>query len=276
MQAFFEKDLIMTQTALSRLSSARRIVVKVGTSTLTHANGTMDLHRIERLTRALSDLQNDGKEIVLVSSGAIGVGFSKLGQTRENKTLAEKQAAAAVGQCGLMDLYDRLFSQYSHVIGQILITRDVIEDEKRRDNVINTFEALIRARCIPIVNENDTVSCEEIEFGDNDTLSAHVAHLCRADLLIILSDVDGLYSENPRNSESATLIREVSAIDENLRAAAGGAGTSRGTGGMRSKLDAAEIMLRYDIPMVITSGKDPENLYRVLSGDFTGTLFCAQ
>ncbi len=266
----------MTQTCAARLNAARRIVVKVGTSTLTHANGSMDLHRIEKLVRALSDLQNDAKEIVLVSSGAIGVGFARLGETRENKTLSQKQAAAAIGQCGLMDLYDRLFSQYAHIIAQILITRDVIEDEKRRANVVGTLDELIRARCIPIVNENDTVSCEEIEFGDNDTLSAHVAHLCRADLLINLSDVDGLYSANPRADEGATLISEVHKIDDRIRAAAGGAGTARGTGGMRSKLDAAEFAMAHDIPMVITSGKDPENLYRVLEGKFTGTLFCKE
>ncbi len=258
------------------LSNAHRIVIKVGSSSLTHSNGTMDLRHIEELVRVIADLQNEGREMILVSSGAMSVGFARLGQTKEGKTLSQKQAAAAVGQCGLMDLYDRLFSQYSHVIGQILITRDVVEDEVRRNNARNTFHTLIESRCIPIVNENDTVSYEEIEFGDNDTLSAHVAHLCDADLLINLSDVDGLYSANPREDKDARLIPVVHEITDELRQMAGGAGTVLGTGGMRSKLEAAEFTLRHGIPMVITSGAHPCDLYRVLEGDFFGTLFCAK
>lgn len=258
------------------LSSARRIVVKVGSSTLTHANGTMDLRRIESLVRVLSDLQNGGREMILVSSGAMSVGFARLGQTKEGKTLAQKQAAAAVGQCGLIDLYDRLFSEYGHVVAQVLITRDVVEDDVRRDNARRTFCTLIESGCIPVVNENDTVSYEEIEFGDNDTLSAHVAHLCHADLLINLSDVDGLYSENPRAVATAERIPVVREITEHLHEIAGGAGTVLGTGGMRSKLEAASFAMRHAIPMVITSGTDPKNIYRVLEGEDSGTLFLAR
>lgn len=258
------------------LKNARRIVVKVGSSTLTHENGTMDMRRIETLVRVLSDLQNEGREMILVSSGAMSVGFARLGQTKVGKTLAQKQAAAAVGQCGLIDLYDRLFSEYSHVIAQILITRDVVENEARRENARRTFSTLISSGVIPVVNENDTVSYEEIEFGDNDTLSAHVAHLCHADLLINLSDVDGLYSANPRTDKDARLIPLVEEITQKLYEIAGGAGTDLGTGGMHSKLEAASFAMRHNIPMVITSGAEPKNIYRVLEGDFVGTLFCNQ
>ncbi|MBR6530193.1 MAG: glutamate 5-kinase [Clostridia bacterium] len=258
------------------LQNARRIVVKVGSSTLTHANGSMDFRRIEDLVRTLSDLQNAGKEMILVSSGAMSVGFARLSQTKEGKTLAQKQAAAAVGQCGLIDLYDRLFSEYSHVIAQILITRDVVENDVRRENARRTFCTLIESGVIPVVNENDTVSYEEIEFGDNDTLSAHVAHLCHADLLINLSDVDGLYSANPRADENAKLIPHVGEITDELYEIAGGAGTVLGTGGMHSKIEAASFAMKHGIPMVITSGADPKNIYRVLEGDFVGTLFCAK
>ena len=258
------------------IANARRIVVKVGSSTLTHQNGTMDLRRIEALVRVLSDLQNEGREMILVSSGAMSVGFARLGQTKEGKSLAEKQAAAAVGQCGLIDLYDRLFSEFNHVIAQVLITRDVVENDARRDNARRTFCTLIESGVIPVVNENDTVSYEEIEFGDNDTLSAHVAHLCHADLLINLSDVDGLYSANPRADASARLIPEVSEITPELYEIAGGAGTALGTGGMHSKLEAASFAMRHGIPMVITSGAAPKNVYRVLEGAFVGTLFSAK
>lgn len=263
-------------TNMQDFSNARRIVVKVGSSSLTHGNGTMDLRRIESLVRVISDLQNEGREMILVSSGAMSVGFARLGQTKEGKSLAEKQAAAAVGQCGLMDLYDRLFSEFSHVIGQVLITRDVVEDEVRRENARRTFCTLIESRCIPIVNENDTVSYEEIEFGDNDTLSAHVAHLCHADLLINLSDVDGLYSANPRKDAHAERIPLVRAITPEIYGISGGAGTALGTGGMHSKIEAAEFAMRHKIPMVITSGADPKNIYRVLEGKAVGTLFAAQ
>ncbi len=263
----------MTQNSFE---NARRIVVKVGSSTLTHENGTMDLRRIEELVRVLSDLQNGGREMILVSSGAMSVGFARLGQTKEGKSLAEKQAAAAVGQCGLIDLYDRLFSEYSHVIAQVLITRDVVEHSARHANARRTFATLLSSGVIPVVNENDTVSYEEIEFGDNDTLSAHVAHLCDADLLINLSDVDGLYSANPRADENARRIPVVHEITDELYEIAGGAGTALGTGGMHSKLEAASFAMRHGIPMVITSGADPKNIYRVLEGTAVGTLFAAK
>lgn len=263
----------MTQDCLK---NARRIVVKVGSSTLTHENGTMDLRRIEALVRVLSDLQNAGKEMILVSSGAMSVGFARLGQTKVGKTLAQKQAAAAVGQCGLIDLYDRLFSEYSHVVAQVLITRDVVENEARRENARRTFSTLVEGGVIPVVNENDTVSYEEIEFGDNDTLSAHVAHLCDADLLINLSDVDGLYSANPRKDANARLIPLVEEITDEIYEIAGGAGTELGTGGMHSKIEAASFAMRHNIPMVITAGADPKVIYGVLEGNFVGTLFSAK
>ena len=278
MQVFFQKGLFMKENLSARaaLAGARRIVVKVGSSSLTHENGTMDLLKIETLVRVLADLQNAGKEMILVSSGAMSVGFARMGETKENKTLAEKQAAAAVGQCGLMDIYDRFFSQFSHVIGQVLITRDVVENPVRFENARNTFLTLISTGCIPVVNENDTVSYEEIEFGDNDTLSAHVAHLCDADLLVILSDVDGLYTANPRRDASARFIPEVDAITDEIRAIAGGAGSALGTGGMHSKIEAAEFATEHGTPVVIASGTDPKILYRVLASEEVGTLFCAR
>lgn len=258
---------------MSILSDANRIVVKVGTSTLTHKTGMLNIRRIEALVKVLSDLKNSGKEIVLVTSGAIGVGVGKLSLPTKPSDMPTKQACAALGQSELMYVYDKHFSAYNHNAAQILLTRDIIEHESRKINVINTFERLLELKVIPIVNENDTVSIEEIEFGDNDTLSAIVSELVKADLLIILSDIDGLYDKDPKENADATLIHEVSCVDAELIAKAGGAGSARGTGGMVTKLHAAKLSMDAGIPMIIANGKNPLCLYDLLDGVQLGTLF---
>lgn len=263
--------------ARKRLKEAKRIVVKVGTSTLTYENGNINLGRIEKLTRVLSDMINSGKEVVLVSSGAIGIGVSKLKLKEKPTEIREKQAVAAVGQCELMHIYSKFFADYSHVVGQVLLTRDVIEDDHIRQNVYNTFETLLDKGIVPIVNENDTVSIDEIEnivkFGDNDQLSAIVAGLIKADLLVILSDIDGFYDSNPKENENAKLLEEVEKITEELEECAGGAGTNLGTGGMITKLLAGKIAEKYDVDMVLANGEEPSILKRVIDGENIGTLF---
>lgn len=251
----------------------KRIVVKVGTSTLTHSTGRLDLRHLETLARVLSDIKNMGLDVVLVTSGAIGVGMSKLGMTVRPKELRYKQAAAAVGQCELMHIYDKFFLDYSQVVGQILITKNDITEKNRREMVENTFEALFELGAIPVVNENDTTGVDEILFGDNDTLSAEVAALVRADLLIIFSDIDGLYDSDPRENENANIIPRVREIDDSLRALAGGAGTKLGTGGMVTKIHAAEVCFENEIPMVITNGENIAAAYDILAGKIAGTLF---
>ena len=255
------------------ISQAHRIVVKVGTSTLTYENGRLNLRRIETLVRVLSDIKNSGREIILVTSGAIGVGTGQLGLTERPRDTAGKQAAAAVGQCELMYSYDKQFSTYGHVTAQVLLTRDVVEDGHRKDNVVNTISRLLEYGAVPIVNENDTVAVEEIEFGDNDTLSAIVAVLSHADALVMLTDIDGLYTADPRSHADARLIPVVAAIDDTLRGAASGAGSSRGTGGMITKLNAAEIATGAGIPTVIMNGANPRRLYDLFDGEPEGTLF---
>ena len=203
-----------------KITEAKKIVVKVGSSTLTYENGNINLGRIEKLTRVISDLQNSGKQVVLVSSGAIAVGVNKLKLKKKPDTIREKQAVASVGQCELMHVYSKFFGEYSHIVGQVLLTRDVVEDDHIRENVINTFETLMENKIIPIVNENDTVSIDEIEnivkFGDNDNLSAIVAKLCKADLLIILSDIDGFYDGDPRTNKSAKMLNVVERVTKEL------------------------------------------------------------
>ncbi|MEA4832390.1 Glutamate 5-kinase [bioreactor metagenome] len=253
----------------------RKVVIKVGTSTLTHKTGMINIRKIENIVKVLSDLQNSGKEIILVSSGAVSAGFAKLGESNEDRTLEEKQAAAAVGQCELMNMYDRLFSLYGHTVAQILITKDAVDNEERRQNVRNTFRSLINRRCIPIVNENDSVSFEGIKFGGNDTLSAYVAMLTDAELLINMSDIDGLFDKNPREFPDARLIPVVGEVDAAIKSCAGGAGSSRGTGGMIKKIEAAEIVTSTGIPMIIINGASPDILYKVFEGDFIGTIFTA-
>jgi len=258
------------------LSNSQRIVIKVGSSTLTHDSGAINLSRMDKLSQIISDLLNQKKEIILVSSGAIAVGVSKLKLSERPKAIQEKQAAAAVGQSELMHLYSKFFSEYGHTVAQILLTKDVVEEEVKRTNVINTFESLIHKGILPIVNENDTVATDEIEFGDNDSLSALVATLINADLLILLSDIEGLYEADPKKNPDAKLISLVETIDESVWAKAGGAGSSRGTGGMATKLKAAQIATSAHIDMVIALGAHPEIISDILQGKDIGTLFIAQ
>ena len=257
----------------------QRIVVKVGTSTLTRGSGSMNLQNMEHLTRTLADLKGMGHEIILVSSGAIGVGTKKLRLEERPTELRMKQATAAVGQCMMMHLYDKLFSEYNRTVAQILLTGDDVEDPIRAQHLSSTFSALLELGVIPVVNENDSVSSAEIEtghckvLGDNDTLSAIVARLCGADLLVLLSDIDGLYDADPRTHPDAKLIHHVSAITPELRAMAGGAGTWRGTGGMATKLNAAQLALDAGIDMVISNGARMEELYDIVAGKNIGTRF---
>jgi glutamate 5-kinase len=258
------------------LLNSQRIVIKVGSSTLTHESGAINLNRLDKLAQIISDLLNQKKEVVLVSSGAIAVGISKLKLSERPKSTQEKQAAAAVGQGELMHLYSKFFSEYGHMVAQILLTKDVVEEDKKRTNVINTFESLIQKGILPIVNENDTVATDEIEFGDNDSLSALVATLIQADLLILLSDIEGLYEEDPKQHPEAKLISLVEKIDETILSKAGGAGSTRGTGGMATKLKAAQIATFAHIDMVIALGSKPEIIEDILQGKDIGTLFIAQ
>jgi glutamate 5-kinase len=260
---------------LEEIKDSKRIVIKVGTSTLTHDGGKLNLRRIESLVRVISDFKNQKKEIVLVSSGAIGVGVNKMGLKTRPETMAGKQAVAAVGQCELMHLYSKLFSEYHYAVGQILLTRDVVEHPQKRENAKNTFETLLKVGAVPVVNENDTVAVEEIEctFGENDTLAAIVAEIVEADLLVNLSDISGLYTADPRMDKSATLIRVVDQITETIENLAGGAGTSRGTGGMLSKISSAKIANAAGVTMIITSGENPSILYDILDGHHIGTVF---
>ena len=252
---------------------SQRIVVKVGTSTLTHATGHLNLRRIEKIVKVLSDMQNSGIRVVLVSSGAVSAGVAKAGLGHIPSTPEEKQAMAAIGQSELMKIYDRFFSDFGQTVGQILMTKDVLTNPDRRAAAENTFNRLLQMRCIPIVNENDSVSTDELtKFGGNDILSAHVAKLCRADVVLNLSDVDGLYDSDPRTNPDAKLISRVDRIDE-IMDLAGGAGTDRGTGGMIAKLKAAKLCTEDGIPMFILNGHDPEILYTLLDGGHVGTYF---
>ena len=260
----------------------KRVVVKVGTSTLTHDGGELNFRSFERLARVLSDLKNMGWEIILVSSGAIAVGANKLRMEKRPEELRLKQAAAAVGQCELMHIYDKFFSEYGSVVAQILLTGEDVGHPEVRQNLINTFDSLLELGIIPIVNENDSVSHAEIEaslsehkvFGDNDTLSAVVAVLCGASQLVLMSDIDGLFDGDPRRDPDAKLIKEVKKVDCGLRALAGGAGSGRGTGGMITKLHAAETAMNAGIDMVITNGERPEDLYEIIGeGTPIGTRF---
>ena len=258
------------------LQHAKTVVVKIGTSTLTYENGKLNLRRIEYLCRTLSDLQNSGRRIVLVSSGAIGVGVGKLGLARRPDETAKKQALAAVGQCELMFIYDKFFGEYHQNVAQVLLTADVTARENSRTNVVNTFSELLSMGIIPIVNENDTVAVDELEgrnFGDNDTLSAIVASLVGADALVILTDIDGLYDSDPRKNPQAKLISHVPVITSKVRKMAGGAGSSLGTGGMATKITAAELCMDAGIPMMVANGDKQGLLYDIVDGKEVGTLF---
>lgn len=258
---------------MKSLKDAKRIVFKIGTSSLTYETGLINIRQIEALARILSDIRNSGREIILVSSGAISVGFAKLGIPRTARSMPEKQAAAAVGQCELMYLYDKYFTEYHHKLGQVLLTREDIDHENRKNNIINTFESLLHVGAIPVVNENDTVATEEISVGDNDTLSAVVASLTHADALVILSDIDGLFTANPATHPDARLIPHVTAIDAHLEEIAGGAGSMRGTGGMATKISAAKICFENDCTMSIINGKNLNRIYDLLEGQQVGTVF---
>lgn len=261
---------------MASLKEAKRIVVKVGTSTLTYETGKTNIRRMMKLVSVLSDLLNSGIEVVLVTSGAIGVGVGKLGLKERPKDTPGRQAAATVGQCELMFMYDKLFGEYGHTVGQLLITRGDIDNDERRGNLINTFEQLFEYGAIPIVNENDSVAVEEIVFGDNDSLSAIVAKLVKADALIILTDIDGLFDGDPRMNVEARLIPIVDEIDEQVMSLAGDSGTNRGTGGMVTKLHAAKIATDSGIHTVVMNGDSPQDLYKVLEGRQIGTLFRAK
>ena len=254
-----------------------RIVVKVGTSTLAHAGGRLNIRRVELLCKVLSDLKNAGCEVVLVSSGAIGMGVGKLGLKGRPEDMPGKQAAAAVGQCELMYTYDKLFAEYNHTVAQILLTADDIQDSIRSRHVHDALEQLLKWGVLPIVNENDAVAIDEIgihtTIGENDSLSAIVAKLVGADLLVLLSDIDGLYTEDPHKNPNATLIPVVEDITPEIISLAGGAGSSLGSGGMATKLKAAQIATNAGIDMVITNGEDPERLYALLDGKSIGTKF---
>ena len=256
----------------------RRIVVKVGTSTLTNELGNSNLRLMEELSRVLADVQNMGNEVVLVSSGAIAVGANKMHLSEKPKEMRLKQAAAAVGQCENMFLYDKFFGYYDKTVAQILLNADDIRQEVKKENLSNTFETLLENGIIPIVNETDSVSYTEIEseeklFGDHDMLSAVVAVLCRADLLVILSDIDGFYDKDPRFYKDAKVIDRIEVIDEEVYKLAGGAGSRRGTGGMRTKLQAADLATSQGISVIVTNGQNPKALYDIAEGVKVGTLF---
>jgi len=257
---------------MRNLKPTNKIVIKVGTSTLTFDNGSLNLKRIEELVRVLADIKNSGKQVVLVSSGAIGVGVSRLRLSERPQDIKGKQAAAAVGQCQLMSIYDEFFRRYNQVVGQVLLTKDVITNETMHENAVNTFDALLKYDVIPIVNENDTVSTYEIMFGDNDRLSAYVANIVGADLLIMLTDIDGLYDKNPAEP-GAKLISEVDEITDEIRKSAGGVGSSRGTGGMATKIMAVEIAAESATRTIIMDGESPMAIYDVLEGAEIGTYF---
>lgn len=256
----------------------KRIVVKVGTSTLTNEIGKTDLRIFDRLAMVLSDVQNMGYEVILVSSGAIAVGRNKLNAKENPASMRMKQAAAAVGQCSIMHLYDKFFEDYDKTIAQILLNAEDIEQEEKKENLTNTFNTLLEMGIIPVVNENDSVSYTEIEskerlFGDNDMLSAVVAILCKAKRLIILSDIDGFYDCDPRLNQNAKLLQQIDIIDESVYSLAGGAGSRRGTGGMKTKLRAASLATAQGIDTIITNGKNPSAIYDIIEGRKVGTLF---
>lgn len=255
------------------LKDVKRLVVKVGTSTLTYDTGKTNIRRMHKLVSVLSDIVNSGIEVALVTSGAIGVGVGKLGLKERPSDISGRQAAATVGQCELMFMYDKLFGEYGHTVGQLLITKSDVDSEERRKNLVNTFEKLFDYGAVPIVNENDSVAVDEIVYGDNDSLSAIVAKLVNADALIILTDIDGLYDDNPNENEDAKLISQVDKITDELIAVAGGHGSRFSTGGMVTKLHAAQIAMDAGIDTIVMNGAAPENIYKALDGKQIGTFF---
>ena len=256
-----------------------RTVVKVGTSTLTYENGKINYRRIEQLCKVLCDLHNSGEDILLVSSGAIGVGMGKTGLSRRPAETKKKQALAAIGQCELMFMYDKMFGEYNHNVAQILLTADTVETNSKRENVYNTIDSLLDMDIIPIINENDTVAIDELDgnnFGDNDMLSAIVSRIVAADRLIILTDIDGLYDSNPRTNPDAQKIDIVTKITKDITEMAAGSGSNRGTGGMITKLFAADYATKRGIEVHVINGQNPNLLYQVFDGECPGTVFLAQ
>lgn len=252
-----------------------KITVKVGTSTLTHKTGRLNIRRVEELCKVLSDVKNAGHDVVLVSSGAIGMGVGKLNMSEKPSDMPTKQAAAAVGQCELMYVYDKLFQEHNHTVAQLLITGEDLADQTRHDNFTNTLNRLIELGAIPIINENDTIATSEIAVGDNDTLGALVAASVSSDIFIVLTDIDGLYTSDPRRDPEAKLISEVREITEEMLEGAGGKGSSLGTGGMATKLSAAKIAMEAGVDMIIVNGSSPEIIYDAVEGKAVGTRFVA-
>lgn len=264
----------VSRARFDRREHDMRIVVKVGTSTLAHPTGRLNIQRMEKLCKVLSDLKNMGHEIILVSSGAIAMGFGKLNLSERPKDVPTKQASAAVGQCELMYIYDKLFTEYNHTVAQLLITApDIEEGGVRKQNFHNTLARLLELGALPVINENDTISTEEFGIGDNDTLSAIVAVTIQADLLILLSDIDGLFDGDPRKNPDAKLIDTVEKIDEHIISLGGGSGSNLGTGGMATKLRAAQMATAAGCEMVIANGQTPDILYDVAAGKRVGTRF---
>ena len=250
-----------------------RIVIKIGTSTLAHPTGHLNIRRVEALCKVISDIKNAGHQVILVSSGAIGMGVGKLGLTSRPRDIPTKQAAAAVGQCELMYTYDKLFSEYNHTVAQLLITGDDVANERRYANFRNTMNRLLELGAMPILNENDTVATDEIVIGDNDSLAAIVARSVDAEMLILLSDIDGLYTADPHKDPGAKLIHRVTKLDASILALAGVSSSSQGTGGMVTKLHAAQVCMECGCAMVIANGNNPANLYAIMDGQQIGTMF---
>lgn len=250
-----------------------RIVIKIGTSTLAYPTGHLNIRRVEELCKVISDIKNAGNQVIVVSSGAIAMGIGKLGLQERPKDIPTKQAAAAVGQCELMYIYDKLFGEYNHTVAQLLITSEDVENDARHTNFSNTLTRLMDLNAIPIINENDTVATKEIVIGDNDTLAAIVAQSVKADKLVLLSDIDGLYTADPRKDPNAQLISVIHAISDDVLALAGGSGSNLGTGGMITKLEAAKICLSCGCDMIITNGNNPQKLYDIMDGKAIGTTF---
>lgn len=253
-----------------------RIVLKIGTSTLAHPTGLLNIRHVEHLCKVVSDLKNAGHEIILVSSGAIGMGVGKLNLPGKPSDMPTKQAAAAVGQCELMYTYDKLFLQYNHTVAQVLLTGEDVDHPERRENFENTMERLLELGALPVINENDTIATAEIKVGDNDTLGAIVASCAKADLLVLFSDIHGLYTADPKEDPNATLIHRVEALTPEIRALAGTKGSELATGGMVTKIHAAEIATEAGVEMIICHGAYPESLYDIVAGKEVGTRFCVR
>ena len=257
---------------MEKVKNAKRVVIKVGTSTLCYRTGNLNIRRVRHLVEVMSDLKNEGRDIIFVTSGAVGIGVGRAGLTRRPSDIPTKQACAAIGQCELMNIYDREFSRFNHTVAQLLVTRDVISNKTRHENAFNTLHRLLEMNIVPIINANDTVSIEQLDFDENDTLSAIMAQLCEADLLVILTDVDGLYDMDP-SLPDAKHIPVVNKLTDEMINSARQKGSELASGGMITKLEAASIAGENGIPTVIINGDDPDNLYRLFDGEAKCTLF---